>query len=156
MFNISTAEVERCEFWVTANRLVRELGRHNADGLQIRVNNNWNLQQMDKSLEGYNDREIIKYLKYGWPLNANNTALDDTIPNNQLGARQHPMEVNKYLQDELAAGTIIGPFKKNPFGKFARFSPLDTRPKKDSDDLRVILNLSYPHGGSQSTSPSTK
>ena len=39
---------------------------------------------------------------------------------------------------------MIGPFTKNPFGRVARFSPLDTRPKKDSDDLRVILNLSHP------------
>ena len=36
------------------------------------------------------------------------------------------------------------PSTKNPFGKFARFSPLDTRRKKYSQDLRVILNLSHP------------
>ena len=42
---------------------------------------------------------------------------------------------------------MIGPFRKNPFGKFARFSPLDAIPKKDSDDLRIILNLSHPFQG---------
>ena len=52
-----------------------------------------------------------------------------------------------YLKKELAAGSVIGLFKKNPFGKIARFSPLDTRPKKDSDELWVILNLLYPFEG---------
>ena len=42
---------------------------------------------------------------------------------------------------------MIRPFKKNPFGKVTRFSPLDTRPKKDSTDKRVTLNLSYPFEG---------
>ena len=42
---------------------------------------------------------------------------------------------------------IIGPFNFNPFGKFARFSPLDAIPKRDSEEKRVILNLSHPFKG---------
>ena len=53
-------------------------------------------------------------------------------------------EVRDYLNREQEARTVIGPFKHNPFGTAARFSPLDTHPKKDSEELRVILNLSYP------------
>ena len=48
------------------------------------------------------------------------------------------------MAKEIARGSVIGPFHTNPFGKQARISPLDTRPKKDSEDLRVILNLSHP------------
>ena len=44
-------------------------------------------------------------------------------------------------------GTIIGPFKESPFGKDARYSPLDAIPKKDSAEFRIILNLSYPFEG---------
>ena len=40
-------------------------------------------------------------------------------------------------------GAVICPFLKNPFGKQACFSPIDTRPKKDSEELRIIINLSY-------------
>ena len=48
------------------------------------------------------------------------------------------------MRQEIERVSIIGPFIKNPFGKQVRISPLDTRPKKDSDELRVILNLSHP------------
>ena len=44
----------------------------------------------------------------------------------------------------MCNGSIIGPFLQNPFGNEARFSPLDTRPKKGTTELRIILNLSYP------------
>ena len=48
---------------------------------------------------------------------------------------------------ECEARSIIGPFKENPFGGLATFSPLDTRKKRDSQNLRVILNLSHPFKG---------
>ena len=137
-------EIDRCEFWVTANRIVRESGKENWEGAKIQVNNTWDLEKFEQWLEGYEDQRVIDYLRYGWPLNASDTHQDATIPRNQAGARQHPDKIRAYLQKELDEGSIIGPFKKNPFGKFARFSPLDTRPKRDSDDLRVILNLSHP------------
>ena len=86
-------------------------------------------------------------MKYGWPLNAYDTAVNTQVPPNQQGARDHPDEIRTYLQKELQQGAIIGPFLKNPFGKNATFSPLDTRPKRDTEELRIILNLSYPHGG---------
>ena len=44
-------------------------------------------------------------------------------------------------------GSIIRPFHTNPVGEEARFSPLDTRPKRDSPEMRVILNLSYSFRG---------
>ena len=61
--------------------------------------------------------------------------------------QENKAAIDKYIEEELRRGCIIGPFEKNPFSKEARFSPIDTRPKKDSDDLRIILNLSYPYKG---------
>ena len=55
--------------------------------------------------------------------------------------------MREYLNKEISNGSIIGPFHTNPFGNEARFSPLDTQPKKDSPELRIILNLSYPFRG---------
>ena len=98
-------------------------------------------------LEHYEDKKVIQYLKYGWPLNATEPTIDTSIPKNQAGARDNPEQIRNYLKKEIEAGSVIGPFKKNPFGKIARFLPLDTRPKKDSQELRVILNLSYPFQG---------
>ena len=144
---MSEAEIDRCEFWVTANRIVRNSGKENHEKEKIQVNFDWDLEKMEKMLDDYEDKEVVQYLRYGWPLNAVNTAVNPTVPRNQKGARSHPDELRKYLKEEIKNGSIIGPFKENPFGKHARFSPLDTRPKRDSDDLRVILNLSYPADG---------
>ena len=92
----------------------------------------------------YPNKEVIKYLKFGWPLNASNTQEQINLPPNQKNAREHSDQIKKYLTKELARGSLIGPFKKNPFGKKARFSPIDTREKRDSLDHRIIINLSYP------------
>ena len=83
-------------------------------------------------------------MKYWWPLNAGSTEIIWEQPPNQKGARQNPHKLDEYMKDELKSGSIIGPFNQNPFGRRAHFSPLDMRKKWDSDELRVILNLSYP------------
>ena len=139
------------------NRIVRETGEWNQNKARIKVNDNWNLDKLEEWLSEYEDKKVIEYLKYGWPLNSENTTTLEEIPDNQKGARMNTEQVNKYIQDELKNGSIIGPFLKNPFGGVARFSPLDTRPKQDSKDLRIILNLSYPyHGDSVNKSINTK
>ena len=63
---------------------------------------------------------------------------------NQKGARNNPHKVEQYLKQEIEKGSVLGPLKFNPFGEAARFSPIDAIPKKDSTDLRIILNLSHP------------
>ena len=95
-------------------------------------------------MKSYKDRKVIKFMKFGWPLNETDPEAQSSVPPNQKGAQINVKEVQKYLRKEREAGSIIGPFTKNPFGGDARFSPLDTREKKDSTDLRVILNLSHP------------
>ena len=42
----------------------------------------------------------------------------------------------------------MGPFEHSPFTPWNRTNPLMTRPKRDSQDRRVILDLSYPEGAS--------
>ena len=141
-------EIDRCEFWLTANRLVRQTGEPNYKQPRIQVNEEWDFDYLEKSLKDYHGREeILNYFKYGWPLNVNNIGQQATIPPNQKGAREHIPQLGAFIKKELKRGSIIGPFKRNPFGKEARISPLDTIPKKDSDDLRVIINLSHPFKG---------
>ena len=141
---MSESEIDYCEFWLSANRLVRETEGENFETTKITVNSTWNLEKLEEWLEGYEDKEVIKYLQYGWPLNAHNTETQQKIPRNQEGVRNNPHALKHFITKELKRGSIIGPFVKNPFGKHARISPLDTRPKKDSEELRVILNLSHP------------
>ena len=42
----------------------------------------------------------------------------------------------------------MGPYKKIPFSRHVGISPLSTRPKRGSEDRRVILDLSFPIGES--------
>ena len=137
-------QINRAQFWVNAHYKVKATGEPNFKKAKIKVNSNWKIDEMNELLSDYHDKDIMKYITYGWPLNAKDTAINEEVPENQTGAKNNSEEIDKYIEKELAYGSIIGPFKKNPFGKSARFSPIDTRPKKDSEELRVIMNLSFP------------
>ena len=41
---------------------------------------------------------------------------------------------------------MLGPFRELPFEREFCISPLNTVSKKDSDERRVILDLSFPEG----------
>ena len=43
---------------------------------------------------------------------------------------------------------VLGPFYLNPFAHKAYLSPLNTRDKKDSEEKRIIINMSFPKGNS--------
>ena len=59
----------------------------NFEEAKITVNSTWDLDTMEGWLEGYHDKEIVKYLRYRWPLNATNTEINNEVPRNQKGAR---------------------------------------------------------------------
>ena len=107
------------------------------------MNDRWDFKYLEEQLTEYGDREVIKYFKYGRPLNPKDTDILEERHDNQEGARANCQKIREYLDKELQTGSIIGPFHTNPFGPEAWFSPLDMHPKKDTDELRVILNLSY-------------
>ena len=43
-------------------------------------------------------------------------------------------------------GSVIGPFKYNPFSNSIILSPLNSIPKKYVTERRIILDLSHPKG----------
>ena len=44
----------------------------------------------------------------------------------------------------MAAGAVMSPFRESPFEIETVVLPLNTVPKRDSDERRVIVDLSYP------------
>ena len=132
------------EFWLKANNIIANSGKINAESCKIRVPSFWNVELFEELLYGYENQDIVQYMKFGWPVDFENVQNLEERPKNQKGAALNKNKVRNYVQSELNKGSIIGPFAKNPFGKKARFSPIDAIPKKDSDDIRIILNLSYP------------
>ena len=133
------------EFWLISNKLIRQSGMINALGCKIKIPSPWNVQLFRELLVGYHDQGVVDFMEFGWPIDVCEVEKQKVMPVNQAGARNNLVKVKKYVEEELAHGTVIGPFKDNPLGGQARFSPLDAIPKRDSDEMRIIMNLSYPH-----------
>ena len=67
-------------------------------------------------------------------------------PKNHKGATQFPEQMTKYIQKEITYDVVMGPYNKIPFEDNVGISRLSTRPKRDSEERRVILDLSFPIG----------
>lgn len=104
-------------------------------------------------LHGYEDASICEFLEFGFPLgyfgDVQHGSIDSyTFVRNHGGAKHFPAQIQEYLAKERSYGAILGPFKENPFCCNIRLSPLNSVPKKDTDERRIILDLCYPKGHS--------
>ncbi|CAH3140934.1 unnamed protein product [Pocillopora meandrina] len=74
--------------------------------------------------------------------------MSDTLPIFDLrthrGALTFPDQVNAYLSKEVQLGRIAGPFNKALFMQGFVLSPLNTVEKRDSEERRSIVDLSWP------------
>ncbi len=131
------------------NAITRSFGCPNAFGAQIPVDTHWNLVLFEQLLEGYYDKhEVILFLKFGWPLSFDGREFSTEIPENHGSCLAFEAQVQEYIDRELSCGALLGPFETSPFSAQACFSPLSTRPKRDSTERRVLHNLSWPLGNS--------
>ena len=129
---------------IEANRRVRESGVHNYKKCKIQVPSNFNFKFLEKHLSHYTEfPQLLDCLKYGFPLDIKPGFGSKKIPRNHKGARDFPDEMTRILNKEIATKSAIGPFEASPFID-ARFSALNSVPKKDSSDRRLILDLSLP------------
>ncbi|CAC5389840.1 unnamed protein product [Mytilus coruscus] len=90
------------------------------------------------------------FLEYGLPLSCEGFCSGLFVEKNHAGARSHPDDMRKYLKKECTYGSIIGPFFSNPLETDMVISPLNSVPKKDTLDRRVILDLSFGVDGEDS------
>ena len=107
-----------------------------------------NIAKWRELLPHYPDNVICDFLEFGWPIGY----MSDTLPIFHLrthrGALTFPDQVNAYLSKEVQLGRIAGPFDKAPFMQGFVLSPLNTVEKRDSEERRVIVDLSWPSGHS--------
>ena len=93
-------------------------------------------------------------MEFGFPIGYNG---DDTLLKtfdstkiwqfkNHTRVHEQPEEMQIYLQKEIINKVIIGPFKTCPFQSGIKISPLNSIPKKDTKERRVILDLNFPKG----------
>lgn len=121
----------------------------NYRGRRLSILNNINILYLDYMLKDYEDKQIIEFLNYGWPINFSGVIEKQTkLVYNHKGATEYQTLIDKYIKQELLSGATIGPFDCNPLNRDLFISPLNSVPKKDSLDRRVILDLSYPRNRS--------
>ena len=102
-------------------------GYPNRWGARIPVQSTWNLELLAGLLTDYDDKEIVQWLKYGWP-----TRQLPTLPapcrahKNHKGATEHPQQMQKYISKAMQCGAVMGPYGKIPFSGNVGISPLSS------------------------------
>ena len=142
------------EFLLDAHKKVKESGLYNFQGCRITMNKKLNLPYLRSNLSDYKDQQICDFLEFGFPLGyLGDESLLHNIEKKDLwkyknhkGAEEFPDSMLSYLEKESRHKAILGPFKSNPFNSGIKISPLNTVPKRDSSERRVILDLSFPKG----------
>ena len=125
--------------------VVRTVHAPNFSGAQIPIQTNLNLAKFEFYLEHYQDRIIVDFLRYGWPINCVGSLPSSTFSNHPSAAK-NSVFLRSYVHKELVHCSICRSFTSNPCDTDCVISPLLSVPKRDSDDLRVIHDLSFPEG----------
>ena len=106
-----------------------------------------NIPLWEELLEGDRNHQLIFFLKYGFPLDMPYLpAIEpNTVITNHSTAKQHPACIQEYLKTEISHRAIMGPYSKPPI-QGLHCSPMLTHPKAGSENRRVSVDLSWPHG----------
>ncbi|XP_068753186.1 uncharacterized protein [Montipora capricornis] len=117
----------------------------NFSGARIPIQSNFNSAQFGFYVEHYQHGIIVDFLRYGWPINYVGSLPSSTLSNHPSAAK-NSVFLRSYVHKELVHRSICGPFTSNPFDTNCVISPLLCVPKRDSDELRVVHDLSFPEG----------
>lgn len=112
------------------------------------VRSGLNIGEWRKMLVGYGDRVLVDLLEFGWPADYTGNTIPKATLVNHSRDELSDEHISKFIQKELQMGGLLGPFNFMPFDTWFQTSPLMTRPKKNSDKKRIIVDLSYPRGNS--------
>ena len=150
--HLSLADIDR-EFTQSNNAkllhiysVVNASGRFNFQQARVPLISNMHVRNWRCALEGYSDSGIVEYIEFGWPIGIDRSAPLIPERSNHASARVFPQDVEHYITTELKHAAMLGPFEGAPEIQCFQFSPLMTRPKRDSPFRRVIIDLSWPRG----------
>lgn len=123
---------------------VKSYNLPNALGAKITVPSGLNLHRWEDHLRNYHDREICAFLRYGWPVGFTGNKPPVSVNHNHPSGLNYKDHIYDFIQTELSHKAIVGPFTADPFSPWMRKSPIMSRPKKDSNKRRIIIDLSFP------------
>ena len=99
-------------------------------------------------LEHYEDKIVVDFVRFGWPINFHSEVFPISTFRNHPSATSNSDCLSVYIAKELAHRAVLGPFPCNPFSTNCVVSPLMCVPKRDSTELRIVHDLSFPEGSS--------
>ena len=114
-------------------------GLPNAFGARILVLTHLNIPAWESKLLGYHDRQIVDFLRCGWPVNYTANQLPISTDKNQSSAISYANHVQHYVNTELRYHAIASPFHNNPFPQPLICCPLQTVPKRGSSKRRMVM-----------------
>ena len=101
--------------WVDICNKVVESGCYNFQRCKINVNSNWNIPLLESLLSDYWDKEIIKFLQFGFPVERSDNVPLEMGGINHKGATDYEDHVDEYIKKEIELNSTIGPFENIPF-----------------------------------------
>ena len=127
----------------------------NHSAAQVVVPSGLNIDMWDKYATGHSDDVLVlNGVRYGFPLqytggpkSSSSHETNSTPVPNHSSATRYPEAVDHYLAIEVEKGAMVGPFQTPPFIPWCYTSPLMSRPKPNSEERRIIVDLSFPEGG---------
>ena len=128
--------------------MVNRDGRFNHREARIPLPSGMNIKKWRTMLRGYSDSNVIEYQEFGWPIGIDRDAQFISEGENHASAKAYSRDITHYIVTELHNGALLGPFgaPPPPPPTGCHYSPLMSRPKKDSKFRRVIVDLSWPRG----------
>ena len=95
-------------------------------------------------LQDYWDHQLPDLIEYGFPINFDRSLPLISTEVNHASGHEYGNDIEQYLREEVAINAMYGPFQEKPINK--HISPMMTREKQGSDNIRTIVDLSWPHG----------
>lgn len=130
------------------NQLVRESGVANADGCKIPLKTKLNVEFIDHMTKGTKHNNIVKYLRFGWPLGHDGKTIPPEAKRNHTGVTKFQEKTKEYLAKEKQKHRVFGPHLTKQFKGKNGISPLNSVPRKNDGNRCFILDLSFPKGQS--------
>lgn len=126
---------------------VKAFGLPNSLGAKVPLNSSLRLQNWQALATAHSlDDWLLPMLQYGFPLQYSGPAPTTNHVKNHTSAVQYPSHVSKYIFKELAEGALAGPYDHHPFPEAQYTNPIMSRPKGNSQDRRIIVDLAFPEG----------
>ena len=137
-----------CYFYRDVHDFMAQTGKPNYLVARVPVASTLNISTWCELLQDYVDRVVCEFLEFGWPVGFMPTTLHVFDLWTHRGALLFSEQVTAYLTKEIYLGRVAGPFDAVPFTDGFVVSPLNTVPKRDSAERRVIVDFSWPCGTS--------